>query len=119
MTDLVGEVVAHCDGYVVRLAPSRSWFLATFAPSSFPPPWSWDDERAWLRQHDRVNLDELANSIARDGIRVPVDVYSGGPDGPRVADGHHRIVVASVANVRIPYRDLGPENRAEQSAAVS
>lgn len=87
----MGEVVT--DG--ILLAD----LLASYAPGSHDPPWTWDDEEADI--FARVCLccgqpghyqEQLEAHIAEHGL----DGWGGvclGTDG-RVCDGHHRIVAA-------------------------
>lgn len=71
--------------------------LALYAPGSYPPPWSWDDEERDILARVCLCCDQpghyqlaLEVHLREHGLTQGVCL---GDDG-RVWDGHHRIVAA-------------------------
>jgi len=81
--------------------------LATYAPGSHPPPWTWDDEERDIMARECVCCGQLGHYQAQLEAHIATHGMDGlgvclGNDG-RIWDGHHRIVAARRLRIeRVP-----------------
>ncbi|AXV10061.1 hypothetical protein DVS28_b0291 (plasmid) [Euzebya pacifica] len=91
----------HLAGIPSVLSPEE--FTDRFVPSEYGPTWASAADIAvrpahWARG-DGQTWEEFVDSVARDGIRQPVQVH----DGVWCTDGHHRVVAAMATGTPIPW----------------
>lgn len=77
------------------------------------------DEHFQRLRPEAKRLAELAYSIQRDGVRVPIEVRQAEDGVPECLSGHRRLAAASLAGlVRVPVLDRGPLTAAQAAKTV-
>lgn len=77
------------------------------------------DEHFQHLRPEAKRLAELAYSIQRDGVRVPIEVRQAEDGIPECLSGHRRLAAASLAGLRhVPVLDRGPLTAAQAAKTV-